>query len=126
MYSVEQLGSLVESVYDASIDAARWPDFLSLLAKQLTGTLPTLFIHDARAHSGALAVTVGYDSGTGRAYQEHFAERNKWLRSGAHLLTPGSARTSHMMCSRRALLASEWYADYCKPLHISQGIGATI
>ena len=126
MYSAEQLGTLVESVYDASIDETRWPDFLSLLAKQLAGVLPTLFIHDTRAHSGALAINVGYDTGTVRAYREHFAQRNMWLRNGAHLLTPGNVRTSHMMCSRRALLTSEWYADYCKPLNISQGIGATI
>jgi DNA-binding CsgD family transcriptional regulator/PAS domain-containing protein len=126
MYSAEQLGSLVESVYDASIDGSRWPDFLTQLAQQIEGVLPTLFIHDTRAHSGALAINVGYDTDTVRSYQDHFAERNLWLRSGTHLLTPGSVRTSHMMCPRRAFLASEWYADYCKPLHISQGIGATI
>jgi DNA-binding CsgD family transcriptional regulator len=126
MYSAEQLGSLVESVYDASIDGSRWPDFLTQLAQQLGGILPTLFIHDTRAHSGALAINVGYEVGTVRAYKEHFAERNLWLRSGTHLLTPGSVRTSHIMCSRQAFLASEWYADYCRPLNISQGIGATI
>jgi DNA-binding CsgD family transcriptional regulator/PAS domain-containing protein len=126
MYSAEQLGSLVESVYDASLDGERWPAFLSMLAQQLSGVLPTLFIHDTRAHSGALAINVGYDSGIVRAYKAHFAERNIWLRSGHHLLTPGSVRTSHIMCSRQALLASEWYADYCRPLNISQGIGATI
>jgi DNA-binding CsgD family transcriptional regulator len=126
MYSAEQLGCLVESVYDASVDGERWPAFLSMLAQQLSGVLPTLFIHDTRAHSGALAINVGYDSGIVRAYKAHFAERNIWLRSGHHLLTPGSVRTSHIMCSRQALLASEWYADYCRPLNISQGIGATI
>jgi DNA-binding CsgD family transcriptional regulator len=126
MYSAEQLGSLVESVYDASIDGSRWPAFLSMLAQQLSGVLPTLFIHDTRAHSGAMAINVGYEAGTVRSYKEHFAERNLWLRSGTHLLTPGSVRTSHIMCSRQALLASEWYADYCRPLNISQGIGATI
>jgi DNA-binding CsgD family transcriptional regulator len=126
MYSAEQLGSLVESVYDASIEGSRWPNFLTQLAQQLGGVLPTLFIHDTRAHSGVLAINVGYDSGTVRAYKEHFAERNIWLRSGNHLLTPGSVRTSHVMCSRQAFLASEWYADYCRPLNISQGIGATI
>jgi DNA-binding CsgD family transcriptional regulator len=126
MYNAEQLGSLVESVYDASLDGEQWPAFLSMLAQQLSGVLPTLFIHDTRAHSGALAINVGYDTGTVRAYKDHFAERNLWLRSGTHLLTPGSVRTSHIMCSRQAFLTSEWYADYCRPLNISQGIGATI
>jgi DNA-binding CsgD family transcriptional regulator len=61
-----------------------------------------------------------------RAYKDHLAERNIWLRSGAHLLTTGRVRTSHMMCSRKALVASEWYAGYCLPLGVSQGIGATL
>ncbi len=97
-----------------SVGAATW------------GHTSTLFIHDSRSNSGALAINVGYEAGTVRAYQEHFAERNTWLRSGMHLLNPGSVRTSHMMCPRRAFLASEWYADYCRPLNISQGIGATV
>ena len=126
MTDAAQLGALIESVYDASIDGSRWPGFLSQLAQQLDGVLPTLFVHDARAHSGALSINVGYEAGTVRAYQQHFAARNLWLRSGSHLLTPGSVRTSHMMCPRRTLLASEWYSEYCKPLRISQGIGATI
>jgi hypothetical protein len=120
------LPPLIDCLYEAAFDAGHWPDFLAMLAQQLAGTLPTLFLHDTRAHSGALAINVGYDAGIVRAYKDHFAERNIWLRSGTHLLTPGSVRTSHMMCSRKALLGSDWYADYCRPLDISQGIGATI
>jgi len=126
MYSVEQFETLVESVYDASVDEAQWPAFLAKLAQQLNGVLPTLFLHDTRTHSGALAINVGYDEATVSSYRDHFATRNLWLRSGTHLLQPGSVRTSHIMCSRQVLLASEWYADYCRPLAISQGIGATI
>jgi DNA-binding CsgD family transcriptional regulator len=126
VYSAEQLGSLVESVYDASIDGSRWPDFLTQLAQQLGGTLPTLFLHDPRTHAGSLEINVGFDETMVRAYKERLAERNIWLRSGAHLLTTHQVRTSHMMCSRKALLGSEWYADYCLPLDISQAIGATI
>jgi DNA-binding CsgD family transcriptional regulator len=126
MYSAEQLGSLVESVYDASIDGSRWPNFLTQLAQLLGGTLPTLFLHDPRTHAGSLAISVGFDEAMVRAYKERLAERNIWLRSGAHLLTTRKVRTSHMMCSRKTLLGSEWYADYCLPLGISQAIGATI
>jgi DNA-binding CsgD family transcriptional regulator len=126
VYSAEQLGSLVESVYDASVDGARWPAFLSQLAQHLGGTLPTLFLHDPRTHAGALAINVGFDEAMVRAYKERLAERNIWLRSGAHLLATRRVRTSHLMCSRKTLLGSEWYADYCLPLGISQAIGATI
>jgi len=126
MQAADALEPLIDLLYEAALDAEKWPQFLVALAQALGGTLPTLFVHDTRAHSGALAINAGYDEGTVRAYKEHFAERNIWLRSGSHLLTAGSVRTSHMMCSRQAFLGSEWYADYCQPLDISQGIGATI
>jgi DNA-binding CsgD family transcriptional regulator/PAS domain-containing protein len=126
MHASDTLEPLIDMLYEAAFDAEKWHAFLTALAQALGGTLPTLFVHDTRAHSGALAINVGYDAGTVRAYKDHFAERNLWLRSGTHLLTAGSVRTSHMMCSRGALLGSEWYADYCRPLDISQGIGATI
>jgi DNA-binding CsgD family transcriptional regulator len=120
------LETLTDMLYEAAFDAAKWPPFLTALAQALEGTLPTLFLHDSRTHAGSLAINVGYDDAMVRAYKERLAERNIWLRSGAHLLTTHQVRTSHMMCSRKALLGSDWYADYCLPLDISQAIGATI
>ncbi len=126
MYSSDVLESLIHSLYEAAFAPARWDEFLKELARELDGVLPTLFLHDTRTHSGALALNVGYDEDMVRAYKEYYAERNMWLRSGADLLTAGCVRTSHMMCPRRTFLRSEWYSDYCRKLEISQGIGATI
>jgi DNA-binding CsgD family transcriptional regulator len=117
---------LTDMLYEAAFDAAKWPLFLTALAQALQGTLPTLFLHDPRTHAGSLAISVGFDEAMVHAYKERLAERNIWLRSGAHLLTTHQVRTSHMMCSRKTLLGSEWYADYCLPLDVSQAIGATI
>jgi DNA-binding CsgD family transcriptional regulator/PAS domain-containing protein len=121
-----QILPLISRLYEASVDAARWPVFLTELSELLHGVLPVLFLHDTERHAGTLAVNVGYDSKMVSEYEKYFAQRNIWLRSGAPLLTAGRVRTSHMMCSRRTLLRSEWYADYCRRLGISQGIGATI
>jgi DNA-binding CsgD family transcriptional regulator/PAS domain-containing protein len=126
MHASDSLEPLIDMLYEAAFDAAKWPPFLTALAQALEGTLPTLFLHDPRTHAGSLAINVGFDEAMVRAYKERLAERNIWLRSGAHLLTTCRVRTSHMMCSRKALLGSEWYADYCRPLGISQAIGATI
>jgi DNA-binding CsgD family transcriptional regulator len=126
MHASDTLEPLIDMLYEAAFDAAKWPPFLTALAEAVKGTLPTLFLHDPRTHAGSLAINVGFDEAMVRAYKERLAERNIWLRSGAHLLTTCSVRTSHMMCSRKALLGSEWYADYCRPLGVSQAIGATI
>jgi DNA-binding CsgD family transcriptional regulator len=125
-YTTDQLGSLIDRIYDAAVEPALWPAFLSHLSGVLGGSMPSLFLHDPRTASGSLTINVGWDAGMIRSYSEYFSERNIWLRSRPELLKPGIVRTSHMMCSRKAFLASEWYADYCRPMGVSQGIGATI
>ena len=126
MYSAQRLERLVDCLYEASLDASIWPCFLTELAQTLNGTMPTLFLHDTEKQSGALAISVGWDNHLIRDYQAYFSQRNVWLRGGSHLLQVGKVRTSHMMCSRREFLKSEWYAGVCKPNGFSQGIGATL
>lgn len=125
-YTTDQLGSLIEHVYDAAVETTRWPAFLSRLSSVLGGQMPSLFLHDPRTASGSLTINVGWDAKMARSYSEYYSERNIWLRSRPDLLRPGVVRTSHMMCLRKAFLASEWYADYCRPMGFSQGIGATV
>ena len=126
MYSQELVNTLADAAYAAMLDVDRWPRFLTHLAVALGGCSPTLFRQDATNHAGSLDITVDHDPVIAKAYKEHLSRHNVWLRSGAQLLTPGTVRTSHMMCSRRVLLASQWWSDWCRPMGISQGIGATI
>lgn len=126
MYTQDVLDALLDHLYEAMLDRSQWPGFLTTLAAVIGGTLPILFLHDTYDHSGAFAISVGYDPVILRAYREHLSAINVWVRSGIRLLAPGIVRTSHMMCSRRELLRSQWWTDFCRPLGISQGIGATI
>jgi DNA-binding CsgD family transcriptional regulator len=126
MYTTDDLDPLIDSLYEASLDPAQWPRFLAGLAARLNGIMPTLFLHDTQSQRGTLAFNVGWDGSIVQAYKDYFSERNVWLRGGPHLLQVGKVRTSHMMCSRRELLHSEWYADVCQPCGFSQGIGATV
>lgn len=125
-YTADQLASLIDLVYEAAVEPAQWSTFLSRLSGVLGGHMPSLFLHDPRTAAGSLTINVGWDAEMARSYSEYYAERNIWLRSRPDLLRPGMVRTSHMMCSRKAFRASEWYADYCRPMGVSQGIGATI
>lgn len=121
MHASESLEPLIDMLCE--VDAEKWPPLFTALTQALGGTLLTLFLHNTRVHSGALANHAGYDTCTSGLNQGHFAARNVWLRGGLHLLQPGQVRTSHMMCSRPEFLRGEFYADYCRPLGISQGIG---
>lgn len=126
MYTLEQLSSLVDLVYEAMLDSKRWPVFLRTLATHLQGHAPVLFHHDVSRLSGNVAVGVGYGPEAILKYRDYYAARNPWLRSRPELLKSNCVRTSHMMCSRRDLLRSEFYSDYLRPLGIAQGVGATL
>jgi DNA-binding CsgD family transcriptional regulator len=125
MSSPDPLAATVDEIYEAMLEPTRWPQALSSVASAVRSRLPSLFHHDSCNRSGSISLTVDMDPAMQRAYQEYYAERNCWLRNDA-VLKSRTVRTSHMMCSRRELLDSEWYHDFLVPLGVSQAIGATL
>jgi len=126
MYSPEQLPPLIDRVYEAASDPTQWPRALTSIAEALGGRFPVLFHHDTRSHLGAMSVPVGYDPAVSQAYNDYYAQRNVWLRKGEVLLKTARVRTSHMMCSRRDLVRSEFFSGFLSQLDATQAIGATL
>lgn len=119
--------SLIQQIYEAAVGAIGWIDFVGALAKAFESDSPSIYFADAESRDSEIAFSVGMDDKLMRAYKEYYAERNIWLNSARpHLLRPGVVRSSHNMCSRQEFLRSEWYADFCKQLNLTQGLGATI
>jgi hypothetical protein len=126
MYCERQLAPLVDQVYDATLNAEAWPRALTAIAQALGGRLPVLYHHDSRAHKGAIFLTAEWEPAPVQAYNDYYVQRNVWLKRAETVLKSERLRTSHMMCSRRELLRSEYYAGWLVPLGISQAIGATL
>lgn len=126
MYTQELVDSLADRAYAAMLDFDRWPSFLVYLTNALGGFSPLLFRHDPNNRIGSFDITVDHDPALKRAYNEHLHRCNVWLNSGPQHLTTGHVRTSHMMCSRGVLLRSQWWSDWCRPMGVTQGLGATI
>jgi len=126
MYSPEQLGPLIDRVYEAASDHTKWPRALTSIAEALGGRFPVLYHHDMRSHSGGMSVPVGWEPTISHAYNHYYAERNIWLRRGEILLKTERVRTSHMMCSRRELIRSEFFSDFLTKINANQAIGATL
>lgn len=122
------LEALIQSVYEAATGAIGWASFLLSLSGALDAAIPVLYLADTANRGGSMALCVGFDESAVRAYAEYYAERNIWIQGAQArgLLKPGVIRSSRLMCSRRELLRSEWYADFCRPLGFMHGIGATL
>ena len=128
MYGETVLESLIQRIYEAAVGSASWVSFLVLLAGTLDSGLPTLYFVDPINRQGSLAISVGMDEKAFREYGKYYHERNVWIQGAAarDLLRPGVVRLSDDMCQRKELLRSEWYADFCRPHNIAQGLAATI
>lgn len=126
MYNESLVESLVESIYEAATGASGWSDFLTALATALDSGFPSVYFADTSSRKSDVAVSLGMEEKMLRAYRDYYHERNVWLKGARALLQPGVVRPSHLLCPRRTFLRSEWYGDFCRPMHWTQGLGATI
>jgi DNA-binding CsgD family transcriptional regulator len=126
MYGEAILESLIQDIYKAAVHGAGWVTFLASFASALDCTHPSLYLADTKDREGSMEISLGLDDTQRRAYKEYYVHRNVWIHGARLLLRPGSIRSSEQVCSRQEFLRSEWYADFCRPLGWTRGIGATI
>jgi DNA-binding CsgD family transcriptional regulator len=126
MHCEALLESLIQSIYRAAGGTNGWTAFLASFGGALCGIHPSLYLADTSDRSGSLEISVGMDDEQRLAYGEYYVRRNLWIKRARPFLRPGTVRASDQLCSRREFLRSEWYADYCRPLGWTRGIGATV
>lgn len=126
MYTETLLESLIQKSYEAATGTIAWETFLMSLASALDSRYPCLYSADTSTRQSEIAVSLQMNEKWQRAYNDHYQQRNVWIAQGKHLLQPGIVHTGEMACPRRIYLASEWYADFCKPLEMTQGLGVTL
>ena len=67
---------LIERIYDAAIDPARWPAFLEALAAGYPGGQGLLY---RVGPSGACMLAAGWEHAWTDSYNVHFGAVNPWL-----------------------------------------------
>lgn len=126
VYCEAVVESLIQRIYEVAVGAASWTSFLMFLAVTFDSGFPSLYFVDDANRQGSIAISVGMDENLLRTYGEYYHERNIWIQRSRGLFRPGVVRSSDAMCSKRDFLRSEWYADFCRPLNWTQGLGATV
>lgn len=116
--------AVVEAIYDAAIDPARWSEALRRISAPMGGG-GNLVIHDPLIAAGNVPTFANWDPDNVALYNAHYASRNAWL---ARIATRpvGKAEPAEFFLSQSDLFRTEWYNDFLRPNKIVSGIGVTV
>lgn len=117
--------SVVEAIYEAAVAPDLWSAALGRLCDHYGGGQGLLVWHDLAAGNGKLPIAVGQEQRWTTAYNEHFAQRNPWLKNLKRRLV-GRAVPAEFMLERPELVKTEFYHDFLRPQGLMTGVGLTV
>jgi DNA-binding CsgD family transcriptional regulator len=120
-----ELPELLEYVYGAAADRARWGVFLEQLCGRLRGARALLLEHNCRRPEQRLMAVANIEPDAQNAYLTHYFRVNPWLRFAGPPV-PGRALPGDAVLPASELLRTEFYQDFLRPQDILHTVGACI
>jgi len=119
----DQRLSLIGQIYEAALDASRWPAVLSSLTQTFNGNTACLFQQN---FSTGAARPLGFTDLTVNSFNDYAAyywRKDIWsLHPGRHAV--GEAYLSHGHVSDADLVRSEFYHDFMRPNRLFYALGS--
>jgi DNA-binding CsgD family transcriptional regulator len=115
MGSEQAAVELIDLIYDAAVNATRWPAFLERLGRHVHATATNIFAQDLRTEEVHIAGAVGTDTSYQRSYETYYKTKNVFLTHGDRLLRTGNVYPSEALCPDQLALRSEFYNDWIAP-----------
>lgn len=112
MLQTEEMGmpGVVRSIYDAALDAARWPEFLARFAVDFSSESALIFGQDYSHRS----VDIGEHPAS---FALHYCRSNIWTEN-EHLHHEGQVVNASRLYPERYLPKTEWYGNWLRPLDL--------
>jgi DNA-binding CsgD family transcriptional regulator len=126
MPSDEVLHSLIQLIYEAAIDADKWPAFLRQWSLAVGAQGTAVVVHDLNGRNGSIDANVGFDPESLRIYQNHYAALNPWVARSQHLFLPGNVVNCDDLISPQELTQTEFYAGWLRPNDFFHSYGGAI
>lgn len=124
--------ALVEQIYDAATDPARWQEFLSAFARALRGQGTLIFAHNVETMEASTAFdarmptgVVNFDPTFLKSLGEHYNFVNVWAQN-EEVLRPGRAVTGSMLYPVRDLPKTEFGNDWLRPQDLFHALGGLV
>ena len=121
----ETTTNLLSLLYESVGKAEGWNTFIDALACSYRGGTGVLLVHDLSVRNGFVQAAGPWEPDQVSKYNQYYASTNPWL---PHLnkRPAGVAVPAEFMLPRAALLRTEFYCDYLRPVHLDSGVGITV
>jgi DNA-binding CsgD family transcriptional regulator len=106
---------LIRLIYECSVDACLWPQFLAAYARAVDAEAASLSVMDAQNRNGNVGASHGIDPYWEKRYAEHYASVNVWLHSTSLFRVPGLITGSEQVIHDAELEKTEFYNDFLRP-----------
>jgi DNA-binding CsgD family transcriptional regulator len=124
-------GALIGSIYEAGLDATRWPAFMESLASSLHAGFGNLWLLDSSnwtiscEEGGSVSASSGLDAFTIDRYKQHYAGLNVWLPNAVNL-PEGALTVSSALYPDRRLKSTEFYDLFLRPNDLFYAVGSSV
>jgi DNA-binding CsgD family transcriptional regulator len=118
------LSKILEVLYEAPTDPARWGDFLRLTAKAVEGESAGILMHDFNDVQSFVSQQWNMDPEATRKYVEHYTEKDVWFQSIRH--SADWLGTSEQFVPFDELKRTEFYNDLILPYEVPHLLAAMV
>jgi DNA-binding CsgD family transcriptional regulator len=126
MYSDEAILRLIDSIYAAAGDPARWTEVLQRLALALGAAVGTMHHQDTSSMDSNFSSLWNLGPEAIVPYTAYYGARNPLFTARPWVIKTGAVNTAQMLCPDQILIESEYYRDYLRTLDLRECIAATL
>lgn len=122
---------LIEGIYAAALDSARWPAFMEKLGSTLKAGFGNLWLLDTtnwtfnNSDSDTVCAFSGLDASTVNRYKEEYAPLNVWLPNALDL-PEGALTVSSALYPDARLKGTEFYDVFLRPNDLYYAVGSSV
>lgn len=127
MISIRRLSNLIQTLYAAAEDEARWPAFLEIFAEAVDARMTVLVSSPGADGAGGVSTFVRADPEAVRAYNQTWAAEDVWLGSGHESIRRvGAVTYGEEMISDRDLVQTSFYNEFMRRFDMFHTMVATL
>lgn len=125
MESDREVLELVELIYAAAGDPARWIEVLEWLSAVLCGNVGTIHHQDSASHESNFSSLWNLDAAAIAPYTAPYGFRNPLMTTRPEVIRAGAVNTLQTLCPKEIFVPSEYYNDYLRHLDLLYCIAGT-